>query len=109
MSKKADSHSSQALVDELDQLVDMLGDGPEFQHEIPLPYERKGQQTFDGLEETDTDKTPPMLTSIYDTDPVTGEMAQIDALIEELIEELMPRFETILRARLRTRLKTPKK
>lgn len=109
MSKKSDNHSSQALVDELDQLVDMLGDGPEFQHEIPLPYERKGQQTFDGLEETDADKTPPMLTSIYDTDPVTGEMAQIDALIEELIEELMPRFETILRARLRTRLKTPKK
>lgn len=109
MPENPDNHSSQALVDELDQLVDMLGDGPEFQHEIPLPYERKGQQTFDGLEETDEDKPPPMLTSIYDTDPVTGEMAQIDALIEELIEELMPRFETILRARLRTRLKSPKK
>ena len=109
MPKNTKSQSSQALVDELDQLVDMLGDGPEFQHEIPLPYERKGQQTFDGLEETDAKSPPPMLTSIYDTDPVTGEMAQIDALIEELIEELMPRFETILRARLKTRLKTQKK
>lgn len=109
MPKKSDNQSSQALVDELDQLVDMLGDGPEYQHEIPLPYERKGQQSFDGLEKADSDSKPPMLTSIYDTDPVTGEMAQIDALIEELIEELMPRFETILRARLKTRLKSPKK
>lgn len=109
MAKNPDNHSSQALVDELDQLVDMLGDGPEYQHEIPLPYERKGQQSFAGLEKSGSDGPPPMLTSIYDTDPVTGEMAQIDVLIEELIEELMPRFETILRARLRTRLKSPKK
>jgi hypothetical protein len=100
MVKKA-GNSSSNLVEELDQLVHLLGDGPEYQHEIPMP-----QAEFDGMGKPRCDSgAVPVLTSIYDTDPVTGETAQLDALIEELIEELMPRFETLLRARLKARLK----
>ena len=111
MPKNSNSQTArQALVDELDQLVHMLGNGPEFQHEIPLPHDEHNQRSFDGLErDSAANKPVPMLTSIFDTDPATGQSVQIDALIEELIEELMPRFETLLRARLKTRLKTSRK
>lgn len=94
---------NQVLVEELDQLMHLLGEESEFRHEIPMSHPE-----LEGIEPAAALDRVPVLTSIYDSE-TSAESVQLDALIEELIEALMPRFETLLRARLKARLKTQRK
>lgn len=75
-------------MNELDELMDVLSDGPEFQGELKLP---------EGIE-------VPVLTVKVGEDIEDEADADLDGLVDELVNMVLPRLETELRRRLKKKL-----
>jgi hypothetical protein len=88
MSNSSSSDNPKKLMNELDELMDVLSDGPEFQGELKLP---------EGIE-------VPVLTVKVGEDTEDEADADLDGLVDELVNMVLPRLETELRRRLKKKL-----
>ena len=75
-------------MNELDELMEVFSDGPEFQGELKLP---------EGIE-------VPVLTVKVGEDTEDEADADLDGLVDELVNMVLPRLETELRRRLKKKL-----
>ena len=88
MSNSSSSDNPKKLMNELDELMDVLSDGPELQGELKLP---------EGIE-------VPVLTVKVGEDAEEESDKDLDTLVDDLVGMVMPRLETELRRRLKKKI-----
>jgi|MEHZ01.5.fsa_nt_MEHZ011392157.1_5 hypothetical protein len=105
------SDNPKKLVNELDELVDFLADGPEAQQEMRLPQD----QIATGANTSDLDKVPVLTTPVNLEQAVEASLkfrseygpelnSDLDQLVDELVDQILPKIESELRRRLKTKI-----
>lgn len=98
-------------MNELDDLVHFLADGPEAQQEMRLPQD----QLASGENASDLDKVPVLTAPVDQKEAVEAGLnispefraelgADMDQLIDDLVDHILPKLETELRRRLKTKI-----
>ena len=93
------SEKRNRLMQDLDELVNFLNDGPEHQRQIPLPQ----AGLFNENASADS-SDPPVLTAFIGEPPPGSAEAAAAVLVDEMVEELMPILERELKRRLKARI-----